>query len=115
MDRGWMFRRLRRREHAGLDRLVSASQPDLLRDAHAHADEHAHAQSGNATKLQSGEEKLHKPTVLQLVQTHQKSSSLGSACLERLEGGGERLSSEKGKKCSFLDDASCLFEKQELN
>lgn len=91
---GWMFKKMTRKENVGLDRVISSSQPDLLFPSQAEAKEaqlcskHAGTCSGVArekmspSRLQSA--CPNKPTVAQLVQSHHKSSSLGSACLERL-------------------------------
>ncbi|XP_008278984.1 multiple C2 and transmembrane domain-containing protein 1 isoform X2 [Stegastes partitus] len=95
-ERGmWMFRKMKRKENVVLDRVISSSQPDLLFSSQVEAKEAplCGKAAGSGSKL--GREKLqasvkhksgspHKPTVAQLVQSHHKSSSLGSACLERL-------------------------------
>ncbi|XP_054875371.1 multiple C2 and transmembrane domain-containing protein 1 isoform X3 [Amphiprion ocellaris] len=95
-ERGmWMFRKMKRKENVALDRVISSSQPDLLFSSQVEAKEAQlcgkAAGSGSgvgrerlqaSVKHKSGSPK--KPTVAQLVQSHHKSSSLGSACLERL-------------------------------
>lgn len=92
---GWMFRKMTRKENVALDRVISSSQPDLLFPSQAEAKE-AQLCSSTHAEVCSGvcREKLppsrltsacpSKPTVARLVQSHHKSSSLGSACLERL-------------------------------
>ncbi|XP_033182166.1 multiple C2 and transmembrane domain-containing protein 1 isoform X2 [Anabas testudineus] len=109
-ERGmWMFKKMKRKENVALDRVISSSQPDLLFSAQVDVEAKDAALCGKARKSGSGlgREKpqssskhksvsSNKPTVSQLVQCHHKSSSLGSACLERLAeppggggGGGE--------------------------
>ncbi|XP_028319184.1 multiple C2 and transmembrane domain-containing protein 1 isoform X2 [Gouania willdenowi] len=82
-DRGVsMFRRLKRREHTALDRVISSSQPDLLfsqPDEAAVSSGEKQRSSGTLKSSSPG-----KPTLALLVQSHHKSSSLGSACLDRL-------------------------------
>ncbi|XP_068562448.1 multiple C2 and transmembrane domain-containing protein 1 isoform X2 [Cebidichthys violaceus] len=67
---GWMFKKMKRRDHAVLDRVISSSQPDLLFSAPLCGKAPTHSPK--------------KSTVAHLVQSHHKSSSLGSACLESL-------------------------------
>ncbi|XP_063745412.1 multiple C2 and transmembrane domain-containing protein 1 isoform X3 [Eleginops maclovinus] len=89
----WMFKKMKRKENVSLDRIISSSQPDLL-FASAPDPEAKEAQqlcgkaAGSSGSGGSGlRERLpSKPTVAHLVQSHHKSSSLGSACLERLAG-----------------------------
>lgn len=91
---GWMFRKMTRKENVALDRVISSSQPDLLFPSQAEAKEaqlcstHAGICSGVCReKLPPSRPTSacpNKPTVARLVQSHHKSSSLGSACLERL-------------------------------
>ncbi|XP_049908552.1 multiple C2 and transmembrane domain-containing protein 1 isoform X1 [Epinephelus moara] len=105
-ERGmWMFKKMKRKEHVVLDRVISSSQPDLLFSSQVDGDAKEAQLCGKAPGGGSGlgREKLpsssKKPTVAYLVQSHHKSSSLGSAGLERLErlaeppggssGGGE--------------------------
>uniref|UniRef100_A0A1A8FII7 Multiple C2 domains, transmembrane 1b n=2 Tax=Nothobranchius korthausae TaxID=1143690 RepID=A0A1A8FII7_9TELE len=98
-ERGvWMFKKMKRKENVALDRVISSSQPDLLFSSQLDVEAQEAAQRcGKATGSGSvlGREKMlssvkrrsagmDKPTVAQLVQSHHKSSSLGSACLERL-------------------------------
>lgn len=83
---GWMFKKMRRKENLVLDRIISSSQPDLLFSQVDLEAREAQLCAKAAAKLASS-----KPTVAQLVQSHHKSSSLGSACLDRLAeppGGG---------------------------
>uniref|UniRef100_A0A672I7E4 Uncharacterized protein n=1 Tax=Salarias fasciatus TaxID=181472 RepID=A0A672I7E4_SALFA len=97
----WGFRRRRRREPSALDRVLSSSQPDLLfsapRDAEAEEAGKEAAAAGSRgcgapvpardqqrTSGRLGTSSPDKPTVAALLQSHHKSSSLGSACLERL-------------------------------
>ncbi|XP_051268800.1 multiple C2 and transmembrane domain-containing protein 1 isoform X3 [Dicentrarchus labrax] len=115
---GWMFKKMKRKENVVLDRVISSSQPDLLFSSPAEE-----AQLCGKAAASVGREKLPppppspsssskhpqsaspvKPTLAQLVQSHHKSSSLGSACLERLaevpcgsgSGGGSGGSSSGG-------------------
>ncbi|XP_040013407.1 multiple C2 and transmembrane domain-containing protein 1 isoform X3 [Xiphias gladius] len=107
-ERGaWVFRKMKRRENLVLDRVISSSQPDLLFSSRVDVETKEAQLCGKAAgsgsgldrhKLPSsskhGSASPSKPTVAQLVQSHHKSSSLGSACLERLAeppagGGGE--------------------------
>ncbi|XP_056259146.1 multiple C2 and transmembrane domain-containing protein 1 isoform X3 [Seriola aureovittata] len=97
-ERGmWMFKKMKRKENVVLDRVISSSQPDLLFSSQVDVEaKEAHlcgkaAGSGSGLgreKLQSSSKyktsSPNKPTVAQLVQSHHKSSSLGSACLEKL-------------------------------
>ncbi|XP_071322408.1 multiple C2 and transmembrane domain-containing protein 1 isoform X3 [Trachinotus anak] len=104
-ERGvWMFKRMKRKENVVLDRVISSSQPDLLFSSQVDVGAKEAQLCGKAAgsgpglgreKLQSAVKHKsaspNKPTVAQLVQSHHKSSSLGSACLERLAelpGGG---------------------------
>lgn len=93
----WMFKKTKRKENVALDRVISSSQPDLLFSSQVDVKPQEVPLCGKAAASSSllGREKLHssikrkstgtsKPTVAQLVQSHHKSSSLGSACLERL-------------------------------
>ncbi|XP_069022839.1 multiple C2 and transmembrane domain-containing protein 1 [Embiotoca jacksoni] len=113
-ERGmWMFRKMKRRDNVVLDRVISSSQPDLLFSSPADAEAKEAQLCGKVAGSGSGlgREKLqssvkqkssspNKPTVAQLLQSHHKSSSLGSACLERLadppSGGGGSSSSSGG-------------------
>lgn len=91
---GWRFKKMTRKENVALDRVISSSQPDLLTPSQVEAKEaqlcrkHAGTCSGvcrekpSPSRLQSTGPS--KPTVARLVQSHHKSSSLGSSCLERL-------------------------------
>nr|XP_046231059.1 multiple C2 and transmembrane domain-containing protein 1 isoform X2 [Scatophagus argus] len=92
---GWMFKKMKRKENVVLDRVISSSQPDLLFSSQVDLDTKEAQLCGRAAASGSalGREKLsskhqsaspNKPTVAHLVQSHHKSSSLGSACLERL-------------------------------
>ncbi|KAL0965281.1 hypothetical protein UPYG_G00279220 [Umbra pygmaea] len=102
----WMFRK--KKKHHVLDRVISSSQPDLFSApvgldllespvcgkadpssitshssrplCYIHAAEET-MQPGSQVGSDTGSP---KPTLVQLVQSHHKSSSLGSACLERL-------------------------------
>lgn len=93
----WMFKKMKRKGNAALDRVISSSQPDLicasrldLETKEDHGSGKAACSSGSGSGV--GREKTsHQrfpspktPTVAQLVLSHHKSSSLGSACLERL-------------------------------
>ncbi|XP_035847651.1 multiple C2 and transmembrane domain-containing protein 1 isoform X3 [Sander lucioperca] len=116
-ERGmWMFKKIKWKENVALDRVISSSQPDLLFSSPVDV-ETKEAQlcgkaagSGPGSGPGLGREKLplhksaspKKPTVAQLVQSHHKSSSLGSACLERLAepprgGGGGNEGGEGGE------------------
>lgn len=91
---GWMFRKMTRKENVALDRVISSSQPDLLFPSPAEAKEAQLCSTHEGICSGVCREKLppsrptsacpNKPTVARLVQSHHKSSSLGSACLERL-------------------------------
>lgn len=91
---GWVFKKMRRKEHVVLDRIISSSQPDLLfSQADLEAKEArlcVKAAGGKLAPPPSSSPKQQsaspdKPTLAQLVQSHHhKSSSLGSACLDRL-------------------------------
>ncbi|XP_062269398.1 multiple C2 and transmembrane domain-containing protein 1 isoform X2 [Platichthys flesus] len=97
-ERGmWMFKMIKRKENVAHDREISSSQPDLLFSSPGDVDATEAQLQGEAAASGSGSvwEKLpsssqhksaspDKPTVAQLVQSHHKSSSLGSACLEKL-------------------------------
>uniref|UniRef100_UPI0037E73D72 multiple C2 and transmembrane domain-containing protein 1 isoform X4 n=1 Tax=Semicossyphus pulcher TaxID=241346 RepID=UPI0037E73D72 len=87
----WMFRKMKRKENVALDRVISSSQPDLLFSS-SQVEEAQLCGKAAASGSSMGREKLqahksgspNKPTLAHLVQSHHKSSSLGSACLERL-------------------------------
>ncbi|KAM9338540.1 multiple C2 and transmembrane domain-containing protein 1 [Symphorus nematophorus] len=93
---GWMFKKMKRKENVVLDRVISSSQPDLLFSSSSSSSSTTTAQpeepqlcgKAAAGKPPSSSKQqpssTNKPTVAQLVQSHHKSSSLGSACLERL-------------------------------
>ncbi|XP_047426609.1 multiple C2 and transmembrane domain-containing protein 1 isoform X4 [Mugil cephalus] len=124
-ERGmWVFRKLKWRENAELDRGMSSSQPDLLFSAQVDADaveaEPKEAQvCGKATGSGSGlvREKLlstiklrssspNKPTVAQLVQSHHKSASLGSACLESMaEASGNSSGDDAATAAAAAEEA----------
>uniref|UniRef100_A0A3P8P5D4 C2 domain-containing protein n=1 Tax=Astatotilapia calliptera TaxID=8154 RepID=A0A3P8P5D4_ASTCA len=111
-ERGmWMFKKMKRKENVVLDRVISSSQPDLLFSSPDDVDIKEAQLCGKAV----GRDKLqfsikhkstspNKPTVSQLVQSHHKSSSLGSACLERLaeppdgDGGGDAATAAAAEK-----------------
>jgi len=93
----WVFRKMKRKENVVLGRVISSSQPDLLFSSQTDVEAQEASLCGKAagSGTAPGPEKLlssvkrkstcaNKPTVAQLVQSHHKSSSLGSACLERL-------------------------------
>lgn len=91
---GWVFKKMRRKEHVVLDRIISSSQPDLLfsqADLEAKEARLCVKAAGDkpappfpaSGKQQSARQD--KSTLAQLVQSHhQKSSSLGTACLDML-------------------------------
>ncbi|XP_054612484.1 multiple C2 and transmembrane domain-containing protein 1-like isoform X2 [Dunckerocampus dactyliophorus] len=90
----WMFRRSKRKETADLDRVISLSQPDLIFSSRPDEEpkERPHCGTG-------------KSAVAHLVQSHHKSSSLGSAGLEGLDGppgggagGGEEATATTGEQ-----------------
>lgn len=92
---GWMFKKMRRKENVALDRVISSSQPDLLYSQVDSETKKAQLCDKAAESCSGlGREKLstsiqqcdssNKPTLAQLVQSHHKSSSLGSACLDQL-------------------------------
>ncbi|KAM3874223.1 multiple C2 and transmembrane domain-containing protein 1 [Diretmus argenteus] len=90
----WIFKRKTR--HAVLDRVISSSQPDLLSSSSTSSSAVSVDSDGKEARLcgksgvsdpqqqQGSSVSPVKPRVAQLVQSHHKSSSLGSACLERL-------------------------------
>ncbi|XP_034566167.1 multiple C2 and transmembrane domain-containing protein 1 isoform X3 [Notolabrus celidotus] len=86
---GWMFKKMKRKETVALDRVISSSQPDLLfaspqlEEAQV-CGKAAASGSGSVKPLSHRSGSTNKPTLAHLVQSHHKSSSLGSACLERL-------------------------------
>lgn len=96
---GWMFKKMTRKENVVLDRVISSSQPDLLFPSQAEAKEAQLCNKHTGTCSGVSREKMSpsrlQPTVAQLVQSHHKSSSLGSACLERLAEPPERSSGVK--------------------
>lgn len=80
-----MFKKMKWKQSAALDRVISSSQPDLLfAEADLHTDApacdkpHAHPCPKRPPSSQN------KPTVSQLVHCHHKSSSLGSAFVDGL-------------------------------
>uniref|UniRef100_A0A673ABE7 Uncharacterized protein n=1 Tax=Sphaeramia orbicularis TaxID=375764 RepID=A0A673ABE7_9TELE len=102
-----MFKRIKWKQNVSLDRVISSSQPDLLFSSQVDPDPKEAQLCDKPAGSGLGRDRQHqphfkhktsspnKPTVAQLVQSHHKSSSLGSACLERLvdppgsHGGGE--------------------------
>lgn len=121
-ERGmWMFKKMKRKENVVLDRVISSSQPDLLfssQEAEAAEDAAEAAKlcgkgatgSGHREKLKSSSPK--KPTVAHLVQSHHKSSSLGSACLERLAEPPRRSSGSSGGGGGEAATAAAAAERQ---
>ncbi|XP_074474503.1 multiple C2 and transmembrane domain-containing protein 1 isoform X4 [Sebastes fasciatus] len=125
-ERGmWMFKKMKRKENVVLDRVISSSQPDLLfssQEAEAAEDAAEDAAeaaklcgkgatgSGHREKLKSSSPK--KPTVAHLVQSHHKSSSLGSACLERLAEPPRRSSGSSGGGGGEAATAAAAAERQ---
>nr|XP_057913406.1 multiple C2 and transmembrane domain-containing protein 1-like isoform X3 [Doryrhamphus excisus] len=90
----WLFRRSKRKETADLDRVISLSQPDLIFSSRPDEEpkERPHCGTG-------------KSAVAHLVPSHHKSSSLGSAGLEGLDGapgggagGGEEATTTTGEQ-----------------
>ncbi|KAM7368570.1 hypothetical protein PAMP_012900 [Pampus punctatissimus] len=103
----WMFKKIKRKENV-MDRVISSSQPDLIFSSQVDVETKEAQLYGKAagSDCAVGREKPQysskqasssqdKPTVAHLVQSHHKSSSLGSACLEKVTeppgsgGGGE--------------------------
>uniref|UniRef100_A0A4W5MGZ0 Multiple C2 and transmembrane domain containing 1 n=1 Tax=Hucho hucho TaxID=62062 RepID=A0A4W5MGZ0_9TELE len=96
----WMFRK--KKKHPVLDRVISSSQPDLFSEpvgldlqesplcgkvdpSTSHSSRQAVEETMQTdTQRDVGCSGIPKPTLVQLVQSHHKSSSLGSSCLERL-------------------------------
>lgn len=122
---GWMFKKMKRKENVALDRVISSSQPDLLFSSSQVDPEAKEAQlcgkaAGSGSGL--GRERLlsskhqsaspNKPTLAHLVQSHHKSSSLGSACLERLAEapGGSSGSSGDGEAATSAAAAGAQQE-----
>ncbi|XP_068191681.1 multiple C2 and transmembrane domain-containing protein 1 isoform X2 [Antennarius striatus] len=91
-QRGWVFRKPKRTENVVLDRVISSSQPDLLFSSPGDLDA-AEAQlcgkaAGKLPRTSTHQSAAtSKSTIAYLVQSHHKSSSLGSACWERLADG----------------------------
>ncbi|XP_044030302.1 multiple C2 and transmembrane domain-containing protein 1 isoform X2 [Siniperca chuatsi] len=125
---GWMFKKMKRKENVALDRVISSSQPDLLFPSRVDLGVKEAQLCGKAAGSGSGlgREKLqpaHKSTVAQLVQSHHKSSSLGSACLERLaeapgcsgggEGGGSGGSGGGGEAATAAAAAETQLERRD--
>ncbi|XP_041666764.1 multiple C2 and transmembrane domain-containing protein 1-like isoform X2 [Cheilinus undulatus] len=81
---GWMFKKMKRKENVALDRVISSSQPDLLFSSSKVEEAQLCGKAAAHKEKLHKSSSPHKPTVAQLVQSHHKSSSLGSACLERL-------------------------------
>ncbi|KAL7376888.1 hypothetical protein ABVT39_017896 [Epinephelus coioides] len=122
-ERGmWMFKKMKRKEHVVLDRVISSSQPDLLFSSQVDGDAKEAQLCGKAPGGGSGlgREKpssSKKPTVAYLVQSHHKSSSLGSAGLERLERlaeppGGSSGCSGGGEAATAAAAAETQLEEQ---
>ncbi|KAK7929725.1 hypothetical protein WMY93_006120 [Mugilogobius chulae] len=90
-----MFKKIKWKQSAALDRVISSSQPDLLFSDAADLDVPAadHLRAHPSPRRPSSSP--NKPTVSQLVQCHHKSSSLGSSCVEGLP---DRPSSEDREK-----------------
>ncbi|XP_068609455.1 multiple C2 and transmembrane domain-containing protein 1 [Brachionichthys hirsutus] len=88
-ERGWMFRRTKRRENVVLDRVISSSQPDLLFSSPADLEATEAPLCGKAAGKQQQQPASpgRKTAVASLVQSHRKSSSLGSARLDGLAEG----------------------------
>ncbi|TWW66200.1 hypothetical protein D4764_20G0002320 [Takifugu flavidus] len=120
---GWMFKKMTRKENVVLDRVISSSQPDLLFPSQAEAKEAQLCNKHTGTCSGVSREKMspsrlqspcpNKPTVAQLVQSHHKSSSLGSACLERLAEPPERSSGVKNGDEAATAAAAAAAEEEE--
>ncbi|CAB1332547.1 unnamed protein product [Coregonus sp. 'balchen'] len=127
----WMFRK--KKKHPVLDRVISSSQPDLF-SAPVGLDlqesplcgkvdpntSHSSRQAGEETmqhETQSvvGGSGIPKPTLVQLVQSHHKSSSLGSSCLERLvtDPSASGSDSDGGEKEAQLDKTDLQIQNGE--
>ncbi|XP_019938144.2 multiple C2 and transmembrane domain-containing protein 1 isoform X3 [Paralichthys olivaceus] len=125
----WMLKIMKRRENVVLDRVISSSQPDLLFSPRGDVDATEAQLCGKAAASGSGlvRERLpsssqhmsaspDKPTVAQLVQSHHKSSSLGSACLEKLSkppasgGGGSGGGGSGGSSGGEATEAAAATE-----
>ncbi|XP_077944727.1 multiple C2 and transmembrane domain-containing protein 1 isoform X3 [Gasterosteus aculeatus] len=76
---GGIFKKMKRRELAVLDRVISSSQPDLLFSAAP-----CGGASGREEPPSRGSAGPQEPAEAHVLQSHHKSSSLGSACLENL-------------------------------
>nr|XP_029544767.1 uncharacterized protein LOC115146892 [Oncorhynchus nerka] len=119
----WMFRK--KKKHPVLDRVISSSQPDLFSEPVGldlqesplcgkvdPRTSHSSRQAGEEpmqpdTQKVVGGSGIPKPTLVQLVQSHHKSSSLGSSCLERLvaDPSASGSDSDVGEKEAQLDKA----------
>lgn len=100
---GWMFRKMKRKETVVLDRVISSSQPDLLFSSRVDCKLKGAQLCGGDADSCSGGSRDKLPTLACLVQSHHKSSSLGSACLDGLSeapgggsGGGEAAGAQLG-------------------
>ncbi|XP_013983783.1 multiple C2 and transmembrane domain-containing protein 1 isoform X2 [Salmo salar] len=117
----WMFRK--KKKHPVLDRVISSSQPDLFSEPVGldmqesplcgkvdPSTSHSSRQASEET-MQPDTQRvvvgsgITKPTLVQLVQSHHKSSSLGSSCLERLvaDPSASGSDSDVGEKEAQLD------------
>ncbi|XP_054916632.1 multiple C2 and transmembrane domain-containing protein 1 isoform X4 [Poeciliopsis prolifica] len=125
----WMFKRTKRKERVALDRVISSSQPDLLFSAEVtdvNPQDAPLCGKPPGSSALPGREKLHasvkrksagasKSTVAQLVQSHHKSSSLGSASLERLTEppGGSRGSDAAATQAAAVESRQERKHEQE--
>lgn len=114
----WMFKKIKRKENV-MDRVISSSQPDLIFSSQVDVETKETQLCGKAAG--SGREKIQssskqksaspkKSTVAQLVQSHHKSSSLGSACLEKL---AEPPGSRGGEAATAAAGAATQLEAEE--
>ncbi|XP_072310316.1 multiple C2 and transmembrane domain-containing protein 1 isoform X6 [Eucyclogobius newberryi] len=108
-----MFKKIKWKQSAALDRVISSSQPDLLFPDAAGLD----APDGDNVRAHPSPRRPpsspHKPTVAQLVHCHHKSSSLGSACMEALPEPTRREDSGADEKQAAVSQPQTPREKQE--
>ncbi|KAJ4923357.1 hypothetical protein JOQ06_029571 [Pogonophryne albipinna] len=119
----WMFKKMKRKDNVSLDRIISSSQPDLLFASASDPEAHEAQQLCGKAAGMSGsggsgiKEKIpSKLTVAHLIQTHHKSSSLGSACLEKLAeppGGRSGSSGSSGSSGRSGEAAGAVETEQE--
>ncbi|XP_065822035.1 multiple C2 and transmembrane domain-containing protein 1 isoform X6 [Labrus bergylta] len=121
----WMFKKMKRKENVVLDRVISSSQPDLIFSSQVEEAQLCGKAAASGSSAGREKQQAHKSgsplksTVAHLVQSHHKSSSLGSACLERLaeppggSSGSGSGSSEGGDAVTSAASAEAPLESRE--